>query len=251
MLDRRIIAFDIETQPDADAGRRIQGLSGGDELVSERMLRERLQQTDGQSDFLKLAFHRVVVVSMAELDPQAESFVLDSPAQMAAEEKPHLEGFFNRFQDFHEPIRLVSWNGEGFDLPVLRYRGMMNGISAPGFCQSETLEHFDLMVVLAGSSRWMRLDEWCRLIRLPGKTLTKGDQVYRHVFAGEVELVRDYCELDTCNTLLAFLLLAFHRGELPLPRLRQFVESIADGLRRQGGEAKTAFAEGLRGWPRF
>lgn len=251
MMDRRIIAFDIETRPDPDGGRRVLGLSGEDELVSERMIRERLKQTDGRSDFLKLAFHHVVTVSMAEFDPQTGEFALRSVAGANASEREHIEGFFGRFSESDQSIRLVSWNGEGFDLPVLRYRGMINGISAKGFYQSDSLDHFDLMKVLAGSSRWMGLDEWCQLVRLPGNRLLKSDEVYQHVFSGVADLVQEYCDLDACSTLLAFLLLAFHMGELPRSRLRQSVKTISDELRRQRGEARVALADGLRDWPQL
>ena len=73
-------------------------------------------------------------------------------------ERQLVEGFFQYFERLKP--RLVTYNGRSFDLPVLRYRAMLHGVSAPWLYQSggrynsylywyDTKWHCDLMDVLS------------------------------------------------------------------------------------------------------
>ena len=85
---------------------------------------------------------------------------------------------------------------------------------------------------------------------LPGKTVTEGSRVYLHVLKGEVDLVREYCELDALNTLMLYLLWAVHRGRLDQVRLRHLVHTVCEGLaKRPERKAWQAYAQALATWP--
>ena len=108
------------------------------------------------------------------------------------------------------------------------------------------------IVVLTGygASERARLDDLCRIMGLPGKTVTEGSKVYIHMMRGEVELVREYCELDALNTLMLYLLWAVHRGRLTQRDLHKNVDTIIAGLRvNESRKAWQQYADALADWP--
>lgn len=263
-MDRPLAAFDIETIPDPDLGRRLYGLSGGEETVMEAMLRRRLEETEGRKDFHQPPFHRIVAIAVAWLDPASGAFKLGIPGGDTTDEKRLLDSFFAVIQRSSVLPRIVSWNGNGFDLPVIRYRSMLHGIQAPSFYQTEGDFkfnnyqsryhdlHTDLMDLLTGygASERVGLDMLCRIMGLPGKTVTEGSQVYRHILRGEIDLVREYCELDALNTLMLYLMFSVHRGRLTAARLGAHTKKIVEHLRgNTSRKAWQKYADALVRWP--
>lgn len=263
-MDRPLAAFDIETIPDPELGRRLFGIEGNDETVIEAMLRRRLEETEGIKDFHQPPYHRIVTIAVAWLDPSSSAFKLGVPGGDILAEPELLRAFFKIIENAKVSPRLVTWNGGGFDLPVVRYRAMLHGIPAPllnrthgdwkynNYLNRYHDMHVDLMDVLTGygASERARLDDLCRIMGLPGKTVTEGSKVYIHMMRGEVELVREYCELDALNTLMLYLLWAVHRGRLTHPDLRKNVETIIAGLRaNESRKAWQQYADALENWP--
>ena len=136
-----------------------------------------------------------------------------------------------RFYDGIEKYvpQLVSWNGGGFDLPVLNYRGLIHGVSAPMFWETGDenrdfrynnyvsryhSRHTDLMDVLAmyQPRNNAPLDEVAQLAGLPGKIGVGGAKVWETYRAGGIAGIRDYCEADTANTYLLYLRYQLLRG---------------------------------------
>lgn len=263
-MDRPLAAFDIESVPDVEAGRRLLGLEGDDAAVMEGMRGWRLTASDGRTDFLQPPLHRIVTISLAWLDPESGSFRLGSFGRDCSDEKRQLEELFDVLAKPKRAPRLISWNGNAFDLPVLRYRAMLHGVAAPHFYRTDGEWkynnyhgryhdlHVDLMDVLAGygASDRLGLDLFARLQGLPGKTVTHGEDVHLHVLAGEDEVVRAYCEMDALNTLLLYLLWAHHRGRVDSATLHRHLDTIRTVL--EAPTAKSAWqecGEALRGWP--
>jgi predicted PolB exonuclease-like 3'-5' exonuclease len=125
----------------------------------------------------------------------------------------------------------VSWNGSGFDLPVLHYRAMKHGIQAPRYWEIGDSDrefryrnylsrfhwrHIDLMDVLAGFQNRGRasLDQTAVLLGFPGKLGMSGDKVWETYCEGGIGKIRHYCETDVLNTWLIFLRFEFMRGNL-------------------------------------
>jgi predicted PolB exonuclease-like 3'-5' exonuclease len=222
-----ILAFDIETVPDADGVRRV--MSFGPELsdaaVVEFALQRRRQATG--IDFLPPYLHRVVAISCALRE--RDSVRVWSLGATGDAERDIVQRFFDGIEKYTP--QLVSWNGSGFDLPVLHYRAMVHGI--PGCCYWDTgdnnkdfrfnnylsrfhARHTDLMDVLAGyqNRAWAPLDEMARLCGLPGKLGMDGSQVSAAWSRGELGAIRDYCETDVANTYLLFQRFQMIRGVL-------------------------------------
>ena len=124
-----VLVFDIETVPDIEGLRRLYDL--GPELGAAdiaEMAFQRRRQTTG-NDFLPLHLHRVVAIACALRD--RESFRVWSLGGLNEPEAELIRRFFDGIEKYTPQI--VSWNGGGFDLPVLHYRGLVHGIRAPRY----------------------------------------------------------------------------------------------------------------------
>jgi 3'-5' exonuclease len=107
-------SFDIETVPDVEFGRRLLDLDGvSDEDVATAMTFRQLQKSG--SDFLPLHQHRVVAISVALRS--GDGLRVWSLGEEDSGEAELVRRFFDGIEKYTPD--LVSWNGSGFDLPVL------------------------------------------------------------------------------------------------------------------------------------
>jgi len=213
-----VLAFDIETIPDIAGLRRLHGLDGrlADDEVAEMAFTLRRQASG--TDFLPLHLHRVVAISCALRD--RDTFRVWSIGSETDGEGALIQRFFDGIGKYTP--QLVSWNGGGFDMPVLHYRGLVHGVRARRYWDSgdEDREfrfnnyisryhqrHLDLMDLLALYQPRANapLDELAQLIGLPGKLGMDGSQVWSAYLAGKLADIRRYCESDVVNTYLVFL----------------------------------------------
>lgn len=262
MLDRPIVAFDIETIPDPDIGRRLLGIAGSDAEVVHEMVRVRLGETGGGSEYPQFPWHRVVSICATTLDPEASSVSIRALGGAAMNERSHIEGFFRLVTQELESPKLVSWNGSGFDLPVIRYRSMTLGITAPDFYRTDGDRrwnnyqnryhdlHTDLMDVLSGHGASLRtgLGTLCRVLGLPGKAFLDR-AIYDHVLDGEDLRVAEYCKLDTVETMLVFLVWAFHTGQVSQSELRRYVDGVREAIGTLSYVGWRGIEVDLEGWP--
>jgi predicted PolB exonuclease-like 3'-5' exonuclease len=218
------LVFDIETVPDAELGRRL-GFEGDDLAVAERMLAARAEETG--SSFLPLEQHRVVAISGALRS--GDQFQVWSLGAVQDAEDELIRRFFSGIEKLRPT--LVSWNGSGFDLPVLHYRMLKHGIAAPTYWDAGDFDrdfkwnkylnryharHLDLLDVLAAYQARGRssLEHVAMLLGLPGKLGMSGDQVFDYWKAGRLAEIRAYCETDVLNTYLVWLRFQLVRGHL-------------------------------------
>lgn len=221
-----LFVFDIETVPDVDAGRRLYDLDGlGDAEVAEIMFHK--QREASGNDFLRHHLHRVVAISVVLRS--ADRFKLWSLGEPGSAEKELIQRFFEGLERYSPT--LVSWNGSGFDLPVLHYRSLLHGIVArrywetgeddPSFRWNNYLSRFhqrhtDLMDVLGAYQprASASLQDIALLLGLPGKLGMHGARVWEQYLGGHIEAIRDYCETDVLNTFLVYLRFELVRGHL-------------------------------------
>ncbi len=239
-MNEPILAFDIETIPDAALGSCLWGLQDLSEAEQmEAMLQKRRQDTGG-SEFMPIHLHAVLVIGMVlRTDQELKCFSLGSRLDG---ERERISRFFAGL-DRVKP-RLVSWNGNAFDLPVLQYRALRYAIPSavywetgdrlPEFRFNNYLSryhwrHTDLMDVLGGfqsGRNAVRLDEAARLVGLPGKLDLSGGEVLASYLAGERERIDRYCEVDALTTYLLFLRLERLRDRLTGDRFRASVREV-------------------------
>lgn len=214
-----VLAFDIETVPDCDGIRKIHDLPSDlpDREVAEIAFQKRRTLTGG-SDFLPPHLQRVIVISCVLRDD--EGLKVFSIGEPDAAEGAAIQRFFEGINRYVPQI--VSWNGRGFDIPVLAARGLIHGVAAACFWDTGNDNkdfrwsnyinrfhdrHLDLMDVLSiyGGGRGSPLDELARLSGFPGKLGVGGAAVWESYGRGEIAAIRDYCEADCANTYLLFL----------------------------------------------
>lgn len=262
MLDRPIVAFDIETIPDPDLGRRLLGLTGTDADVVHEMVRRRRDETDGATDYPQQPWHRVVTICATVVDPESGKVEVRALGGGPMDEQSHLSGFVDLVTRELDAPRLVSWNGNGFDLPIIRYRSMMHGIVAPGLYRSDGSwkwnnyqgryhdMHVDVMDVLSGFGAAPRvgLGTLGPVLGLQGKSFLDRP-IYGHVLDGDAARVVEYCKLDTVETMLAFLVWGHHCGWVSLQPMRRLVDALVLALTAEPFPGWGPVASALSGWP--
>jgi len=239
-----VLVFDIESIPDIDGLRALRGAPADhtDEQVHAAWLAER--QEKGQSDFMPLHLQRVLVISCVFRNAEGlriHSFV-DRDGQS---EGKVVQTFFHAVEK-HTP-QLVSWNGGGFDLPVLHYRGLRHGVEAGkywdlgeddrefkwnNYISRYHMRHLDLMDLLAMYSPKNNapLDAMAKLCGFPGKLGMDGSQVYAQYLAGQTEDIRRYCETDVMNTYLVYCRFQKMRGGLTEAEYGQEISMVKETL---------------------
>jgi len=252
-----VLVFDIETVPDVASGRRLHGLDGLDDHdVANVMFHKRRQETG--NDFLRLHLQRIVAISVVLRS--RDDIKVWSLGEEQADEKEIVQRFFDGLDRFTPT--LVSWNGGGFDLPVLHYRALLHGIQAPRYWETGDEDqsfrwnnylsryhnrHTDLMDVLAGYQARANapLDEIATMLGFPGKMGMSGDKVWDAYQAGDIAGIRNYCETDVLNTFLVYLRFELMRGRLTAGEYDAECRRVRDYLAK---ENKPHFSEFLANW---
>ncbi|MEO8303485.1 MAG: 3'-5' exonuclease [Betaproteobacteria bacterium] len=253
-----ILAFDIETVPDIAGLRCAQQLPPdlADDAALDWFTQKRRMQTG--SDFMPLQYQAVVAIACALRD--GAGFKIASVGTASDSEPELIRRFFDLI-DKHTP-QLVSWNGGGFDLPVLNYRALMHGVTAAKFWDwgdddrdfkynsylgRYHTRHLDLMDVLAmyQPRASAGLDAVARLCGFPGKLGMDGSAVHGAVLAGKLDDVRRYCETDVLNTYLVYQRFRLLRGELSAG---EYAKEISLARERIAATPAPHWAEFIAAW---
>jgi hypothetical protein len=252
-----VLVFDIETVPDVDLGRRLYSLQGLDDAAVAKAMFAQQRASTG-AEFLPHLQQRVVAISCVLRT--REQLTVWSLGDLHSSEAELLARFFDGIEKYLP--ELVSWNGGGFDLPVLHYRALKAGVQAPRYWEvgdEDTAfrynnylsrfhwRHLDLMDVLSGFQPRARakLADVAALLGFPGKLGFSGDQVWDAYLAGELQAVRRYCETDALNTYLIYLRFQFLRARLDRNALEAEFERLRALLR---ASPEPHHGEFLRAW---
>ena len=257
-----VLVFDIETIPDVAGLRRLHDLPAelSDAEVAELAFQQRRAQNG--TDFLPHHLQRVAVISCAlRAGKDLRVWSLAEPAQSEGE---IIQRFFDGIEKFTP--QLVSWNGGGFDLPVLHYRGLIHGVVAPrywdlgdgdyvdsrdfkwnNYISRYHTRHLDLMDLLAMYQPRANapLDDLAKLIGFPGKLGMDGGKVWEAWLRGEIAGIRDYCETDVMNTYLVYLRFCLMRGEISREDYAGEIAFVRDELKKLD---KPHWQEFLEAW---
>lgn len=250
-----VLVFDIETIPDLDGGRRIYDLDGlSDKDTASALLNLRRQENG--TEFLRLHLHRIVAISVVLRSTQG--IKVWSLGDEDSSEKELIERFYDGIDRFTP--NLVSWNGGGFDLPVLHYRALKHGVQARRYWETGNEDssfkwnnylsryhqrHLDLMDQLAlfNARANAPLDQIATLLGFPGKMGMSGGKVFDAFQEGNLKGIRDYCETDVLNTWLVYLRFQLMRGELDPTGYEQELTLLQDYLKAEGHPHFLSFLE--------
>ncbi len=234
--------FDIETVPDVEAARNLFDLHDlSDEDVAKAVFHKRRQEAN--TEFLRHHMHKIVAISVVLQTPKGVK------VWSLGDEDSNEQDIIQRFYDGIERYtpRLVSWNGGGFDLPVIHYRTLLYDINASHYWetgQNDTSfrynnyisrfhdRHTDLMDVIAGYQPRASapLDQIASMCGFPGKMGMDGSKVWPAYAAGEIKKIRDYCETDVLNTYLVYLRFELNRGNIDVEQYQQRCDELKQQL---------------------
>lgn len=226
-----VLVFDIESIPDIAGIRTLHELPAAlsDSEVAEYIFQKRRAQNG--SDFLPHHLQRIVTISCVLRDD--DGFKVWSLSEPKLNEGEIIQRFFGGIEKYTPQV--VSWNGSGFDFPVLHYRGLIHGVVASrywdmgegdyrdskdfkwnNYISRYHARHLDLMDLLAMYSGRANapLDELAKLMGFPGKLGMDGSAVWGAWQAGKIDEIAAYCETDVVNTYLVFLRFQKMRGVL-------------------------------------
>lgn len=239
--------FDIETVPDIEAGKKLYNLENLSDADTAKALFA-LRRAKVGNEFLPHYMQRIVAISIVL--SQGSQIKVWSLGDEHSTEKDLIERFFNGIEKYTPT--LVSWNGSGFDLPVLHYRALLHGVRASQYWEVGEHEssfkwnnylnrfhyrHLDLMDLIAGyqNKAFAPLDDIATMLGFPGKMGMSGSKVWDEYQAGNLKGIRDYCETDVLNTWCVYLRFELMRGVLTaqeyqnsLNQLRTYLESESE-----------------------
>jgi 3'-5' exonuclease len=200
----------------------------------------------------KPMWHQIVAISFLEARINADESLPENYEVTCCRSGGHVdwneERLLSKFWEYftENKPRLITWNGKGFDLPVLRLRAMRYGISARSWYQCGTKWenygqrfapewHCDVMEQLSDyrACAMMSLDEIAQAMGLPGKLGGHGSQVEAMVRRGELDNVRVYCEGDCLNLFSIYARWALLSGRTDLAGHNAALTSLIQYLENQ------------------
>jgi predicted PolB exonuclease-like 3'-5' exonuclease len=202
-----------------------------------------------------LYLQKVVAISCVirrTLKDGSPQFKVGTLGKIESSEKEIIQEFYQLI-DRHNP-QLVSWNGYGFDLPVLNYRAMVNKVNASRFWEMGEsqdydakefkynnyisryhLRHLDLMDLLAfyqGKAN-APLDALAKLCGFPGKLGMDGSQVWPAYLNGQLPEIRRYCETDVVNTYLMYCRYQLVRGAFSQEEYEEEINFVKNNIQQE------------------
>jgi 3'-5' exonuclease len=213
-MTNHVIIWDIETIPD------LQGFAAANYLVGKTQAEIREVMGD---KFPKHVYHSIVCIGALVAHREDDKWMVDAigaPHIGERSEKELVRAFIDKIADLKP--QLVTFNGNSFDLPVLRYRAMVHRVAAPGlsarpYFNRYTDDAIDLCDVLSSfaSQAKATLNEICKVMGMQGKPDgMHGGEVARYCLDGRIKEVAEYCETDIVNTYRVWLRYELFRGHL-------------------------------------
>lgn len=226
----RYTVFDIETRIDKTLVRAVYFPHADDEGISDeeayRRKRQQLREQQG-NDFFPLSFHVPISIAVGQVDETRMLSAVETLQDTAEAGDPRtseealVRTFWERLERF--PGTLVSFNGRGFDLPVLELQALKYGCRIPHYFRGKARYrysdegHYDLydFVTNYGVHRLQGgFNALTKLIGLPGKTGIDGSLVQQLWEDGRLDDIHRYCRNDVVQTYFLFLRVELLRGRL-------------------------------------
>jgi 3'-5' exonuclease len=234
-MNERFLLFDCETVPDLEAARRMLGMAGAlNDEVRQRLGEYYAKNGQVPEDaFIKSVLHRIVALSVLQVDSSPVGIGyritwLSTRHLGTHREADIVQPFVSALLE-PKPLTpvLVGFNSSGFDLPLIRYRALALGISAPALHKRAgnlrdyfyrfSRDHIDLCERLSnfGATTRPSLAELCAICDIPVKPDgMDGSQVERLASLQRWHEIGDYCETDVMALYLLFLRYQLVVGEL-------------------------------------
>jgi predicted PolB exonuclease-like 3'-5' exonuclease len=222
------LVFDTESVPD---GKLLGLVKYSEERLSPeeaiaKAQAEAREISPTNSDFLPVTYQVPVAVCIMRVgnDFRIQNLIsLDAPHYRPREIVTAFWKGVNRYAG----ARLVTFNGRGFDLPLMELMAFRYGCSAQDyFARSRNrfnghLDVCDWLSNFGGCRMAGGLNLLAKVLAKPGKMEISGDQVYSMYRDGKIQEINDYCMFDTIDTYFVFLRTRVLTGDLTLEQERQ------------------------------
>jgi 3'-5' exonuclease len=245
------LVFDIETRVDKELVKEIYDPENSLTLdqAYDTARDQMLQRSGQQSDFFPIPFHIPIAISTLQAD---ENYRIRSLGCLGVDRFSEIELVSKFWQIFESVQTLITFNGRGFDLPVLETRALKYGIPLPryfGAGQSKNTYrgsrysdayHIDLCDFLSNFGAAYRrnsLNLLAKLIGLPGKYNIAGEDVEYLYRQGRQKEINQYCVTDVLQTFLLFLRVELLRGKLSMTDYQATVAATRDDLQQRANSA--------------
>ena len=245
-----VLVFDIETLTDLKSGAHLYGLDLPEADLESALTK--LRRQDSGMDFQRLPLHEIVCISGLWIDENG-AMKLFSFSRENLTEAEILKKFLSIF-DKRNPT-LVSWNGSQFDLPVILFRAMYHGLSAPSLFDQGEIDtqkrynnyqnryhhrHIDLMDIMAmfNGRHFQKLDDISHLLGFPGKRGPSGYLIPEYVRNQQWQDMTSYCEGDVLNTWLVYLRYLLLKGQMSSEDHRLWIQATIHYLQGQPQQAE-------------
>jgi predicted PolB exonuclease-like 3'-5' exonuclease len=236
------LVIDTESVPDGAllSAVKYAGANLSPEAAIDRARAEARENSWTGSDFLPVSFQVPVAVCVLRVGPD---YVLQGLSCLDAPQfRPReiVKTFWLGVAS--HKAKLVSFNGRGFDMPLLELAAFRYGYSAREYYQNSRNRFngpIDLMDWLSnfGACRMTGgLNLLAKLLGKPGKMEVSGEQVYQMFRAGKLQEINDYCLCDTLDTYFVFLRTRILTGDLNLEQEAELISKAKDLLRAKAPE---------------
>ncbi len=239
----KYLVFDIESVPDSTLIKKVR--YSDEELDDDRAIRkyqaEILENSNGVSDFIPVTFQYPVSVCIAKV---AEDFSLldivslDNP-EFRAKEMTRL--FWHGVENLYNHASLVTFNGRGFDIPLMELMAYRYGFSVKRHFKDKwagrnrfSTKHIDLQDWISNYNAIRMnggLNLLAKVLGKPGKMGTKGSEVYDMFLQGKLSEINDYCVHDVLDTYFVFLRTRVLLGELTIEKEQEVVQGAREFIK--------------------
>jgi len=242
-----ICIFDCVTVPDVGLIRAtfdgMEGLSDYDATLKGL----EIYREQNATSFLPLPYHRVVALSGVVADEFGRFVKVGDFGNGSCEEEDIIRHFFEYVE--RKNPRLVSFNGRGFDIPMLLIRALRYNLSFHAYFEQNDpiqnkskwenyrqryAEHFhtDLLDSLGGfgAVRSLRLDTLCVMSGLPRNNDVSSEELLELYYQGEQEKINEYCQSETLCTYWLYLKYELLKGDITQDDYYSYLQTMAESL---------------------
>jgi hypothetical protein len=232
----KYLVFDVESVPDPKLIKKVKYPHEDleDDAAVRKYQAEILEGSNGTSDFIPVTFQYPISVCIAKIREDftlVDIVSLDRPAFRPAE---MVRLFWHGVENLYNHAALVTFNGRGFDIPLLELMAFRYGYVVKRHFKDKWAgrnrfgtKHVDLQDWLSNYNA-IRLNGglnlFAKVLGKPGKMSTKGSEVYDMFLEGKITEINDYCIHDVLDTYFIFLRTRVLLGEITIEREQEIVQ---------------------------
>ncbi len=255
----KYLVFDIESIPDAKLIKRVKypDLDISEAEAVRKYQEEILNNSNGATFFIPVTFQYPISICIAKVKTDftlADIVLLDEP-EFRPDEMVRL--FWDGIENQYSESSLVTFNGRGFDIPLLELMAFRFGYTAKRHFKDKFASRYRFGTKHIDVHDWMSnynairmtggLDLLAKALGKPGKMDAKGEEVYDMYLEGNIREINDYCIHDVLDTYFVFLRTRVMLGELKLEREQDIVKSTYEFI-ENNKERIPAFDMYLENW---